>query len=88
MKKVLELIAFTMSGFVQAENRTGLGIELIIFGDRCAEDRQEMFLSSVSASACFCTKASGRIVWGLFAHLNMGCKVIVTRQAKIKMHLK
>lgn len=51
-EKVLELIAFTISGFVQPEND---GIVPIIF----TEDRQEMFLSSLPASACFCTKASG-----------------------------
>lgn len=46
-EKVLEVIAFTISGFVQAENRTGLGIVFIIFRDRCAEDRQEMFCRPV-----------------------------------------
>lgn len=73
-EKVLEMIAFTISGFVQAENRSGLGIVLIKFGDRCAEDRQEMFSSSVPVSAYFCTKAL-EVVGGMFAHPNMGCKV-------------
>lgn len=58
-EKVLELIAFTISELIQPENGTELGSVLIMLRDRCVEDMQEMFLSSIPASAHFCTKALG-----------------------------